>query len=141
MSNPSEIPTGVPQLLQEGAAEALVNNDKRGRLLQILAFNFDMKMAALAGNRFTGYEINIGGATYIECLSPALPEKAPDGSNLYGICGWIGAPHDSVASSRTIILPLPEKLLIPVGGRWEAIAPSKQAGDTFPLFRLAYQFV
>lgn len=138
---PFETPRAKPETREEAAAETITNNDAQARLLRIVSFNFDLKTAALAGNRFVGYEITDGaGHTQVEALTPALPEKAPDGSNLYGICGFIGAPHDTIAASRTIILPLPT-LLLPVGWRWTAIAPSKQAGDTFPLFRLCTEWV
>jgi hypothetical protein len=127
-----------PEFLQAGPAEKFTHN-KANAFLKILSFNFDLQTAALAGNRFVGYEINVGG-TQVEVLSPPLPEKAPDGTNLYGICGFIGAPHDTVVASRTITMPLPN-LLIPFGGIWSAIAPSKQVGDTFPLFRLQFEWL
>lgn len=127
--------------IAEAAAAESMENTRVDRLLRIVGFNFDLKTAALAGNRYIGYEISDPlGHTQYEALTPALVEKAPDGTNIYGICGAIGFPHDTVLSSRTVLLPLPD-IMLPKGWKWSAIAPSKQAGDTFPIFRLAFEWV
>jgi hypothetical protein len=131
------IPWSNPQYTEGAAAEAIVANQP-GKKLRILSFNFDLKTSGVAGERFVGYEVNIlGQGTLIEALTPPLATI----NNLYGICGSMGFTTPS-ATSRTALLPLPANLLIPFGSKWEAIAPiGKQAGDTFPLFRLAFEYV
>lgn len=122
------------------AAESIESNVV-GKLLRILSFNWDIQTSATAGARYVGYEVtNAEGKTLTEVLTPEL--KA---STLYGICGFVGqgvAPATAVsaAQSRTVPLAL-FNFALPKGYVLRYIAPFKQTGDTFPLFRTLYEYI
>jgi len=137
MSVPHAPLENAPAKLETKLEGESMESERAGQALHVLAFNFDLKTSGQAGNRFVGYEIAAPtGQTLVEVLTPALAKA----NNTYGICSFIGAPHDEIEGSRTIVLPL-ANLLLPKGVKLNLIAPFKQSEDTFPLFRWVFEYV
>jgi hypothetical protein len=129
-----------PTPVLDSASEALESN-QAGKLLRVLSFNWDIQTSATAGARYVGYEVTgPEGHTVVEALTPELKP-----STLYGVCSFVGAPLSSATAvsasqSRTVLLPLFD-FALPQGYKITYIAPFKQTGDTFPLFRTLYEYI
>lgn len=127
----------TPPKIQVKPEGSTLESNQPGKLLHILGFNFDLQTSAQVGERFVGYEIADPAArTLIEVLTPALSKT----NKLYGVCGFIGAPHDQTETSRTLILPLSD-LYLPAGFKCNLISPFVQTEDAFPIFRWTFEFV